>query len=200
MGRLSGERLSSQPLCFNLFGVFKLDMERANLFFCKLISDYLHHVDGIYFEHSPGRGDRMFTQDNSAFDVFVTCIAPTGESAFIAIEVKYSETMTELPAKLRPRYDELSAVLRMFRDSAAPIMREAPLQQLWREHMLSRAMVKNDGYSQGRFVVIHPAQNATVNFPQERINVSWFRQTQPRLVFNRSLWRSVCLSFPLLRK
>ena len=162
--RLWTNLLSSQPLCFNLFGALKLDMAKANLFFCKLFPDYVHHVEGIYFEHSPGRGDPMFTQDNSAFDVFVTCITPDGESAFIAIEMKYSETMTEPPAKLRPRYDELSAMLPVFRDSAAPALRDAPLQQLWREHMLSRAMVENGGYGQGRFVVIHPAQNAHCEF------------------------------------
>jgi len=88
-----------------------------------------------------------------------SCVTPTGDCAFIAIEMKYSETMSETPAALRPRYDELSASLPVFRDPAAQELRQAPLQQLWREHMLSRAMVKSGTYSQGLFVVIHPEQN-----------------------------------------
>ena len=151
--------LSSQPLCLNLFGGLKLDMEKANLFFRQLLPDYVAQVNGIFFEHSPGRANPAFTDDNTAFDVFVTCTTPDGECAFIAIEVKYSETMSETPAALRPRYDELSSNAGVFKDHAVIALRGAPLQQLWREHMLSRAMLTNGSYSQGRFVVIHPSQN-----------------------------------------
>lgn len=157
--RLWTNLLSSQPLCFNLFGALKLNMDKANDFFRSLFPDYVRHIEGIHFEHSPGRGDPAFTQDGSAFDVFVPCVTPEGEYAFIAIEMKYSETMLEPLAKLRPRYDELSAAVGVFRNPLAPELREVPLQQLWREHMLSRAMIANGKYSQGRFVVIHPAQN-----------------------------------------
>lgn len=151
--------LSSQPLCLNLFGSLKLDLEKANHFFRHLFPDYVARVDGIFFEHSPGRGNPAFTDDHSAFDVFVTCTTPDGECGFIAIEVKYSETMSETPATLRPRYDELSRSVGMFRDHSAQALRNAPLQQLWREHMLSRIMLTNGPYSQGRFVVIYPSQN-----------------------------------------
>lgn len=157
--RLWTNLLSSQPLCFNLFGALKLDMEKANHFFRALFPDHVHQIEGIYFEHSPGRGDPAFTEDHSAFDVFVPCITPDGECSFIAIEVKYSETMMEPPANLRPRYDDLSAAVKVFSDPSAQALREAPLQQIWREHLLSRVMVDNGTYSQGRFVVIHPAQN-----------------------------------------
>jgi hypothetical protein len=43
-----------------------------------------------------------FTDDDKAFDVFVTCTTPSGHEGFIAIEVKYSESMSELPATMRP--------------------------------------------------------------------------------------------------
>ncbi len=84
----------------------------------------------------------------------------TGESGFVAIEIKYSESMLEPLAQIKPRYDELSAASQVFTDPTAQALREAPLQQLWREHLLSRVMVDNGLYGQGRFVVIHPAQNA----------------------------------------
>ena len=157
--RLWTNLLSSQPLCFNLFGALKLDKEKANRFFRSLFPDYVEQVEGIWFEHSPGRGDPTFTADHSAFDVFAPCVTTTGESGFVAIEVKYSETMMEPIAQIKPRYDELSAMAQVFNDPTAQALREAPLQQLWREHLLSRAMVENGLYGQGRFVVIHPAQN-----------------------------------------
>lgn len=160
--RLWTNLLSSQPLCFNLFGGLKLDQDKANTFFRTLFPDYVEQVEGIWFEHSPGRGDPTFTADHSAFDVFVPVLTTTGESGFIAIEVKYSETMMEPAAQMRPRYDELSAAAGVFQDPNAQALREAPLQQLWREHLLSRAMVESGLYAQGRFVVIHPAQNTNV--------------------------------------
>src|SRR3546814_130874 len=106
--RLWSNLLSSQPLCFNLFGGMKLDAKKADLFFQGLFPELVASVDGLFFEHSPGRGNPAFTEDNTAFDVFVTCTTSNGQKGFIAIEVKYSETMTEPAATLRPRYEALS--------------------------------------------------------------------------------------------
>lgn len=157
--RLWTNMLSSQPLCFNLFGELKLDQQKANQFFRHLFPDYVETVKGIYFEHSPGRGNPAFTDDNTAFDVFVICATPDGETGFIAIEVKYSESMTEPLASLRPRYDELSQLAGIYKEPASLALRGNPIQQLWREHMLSQSMITNGLYSSGRFLVIHPKQN-----------------------------------------
>ena len=157
--RLWTNMLSSQPLCFNLFGGLKLDVDKANRFFRHLLSDYVASVEGIYFEHSPGRGNPAYTDDHTAFDVFVTCTTLAGHKGFIAIEIKYSESMSEPPATMRPRYEELTGMVGVFREPAAHALRENPLQQLWREHMLSRVMIESGLYDQGRFIVIYPAQN-----------------------------------------
>jgi hypothetical protein len=157
--RLWKNLLSSQPLCFNLFGGLKLDYDKANKFFRHLFPEYLESVEGIYFEHSPGRGNPAFTDDNTAFDVFVTCKTIDGEKGFIAIEVKYSESMAEPLASLRPRYDELSKLIGVYNDPDDSALRTNPLQQLWREHMLSRSMIENGLYSFGRFIVIYPRLN-----------------------------------------
>ena len=157
--RLWTNMLSSQPLCFNLFGDLKLNPDRGSKFFQQLFPDYVAEVEGIHFEHSPGRGDASFTADNTAFDVFVTCRTPEGKQGFIAIEVKYSEAMAEPLATLRPRYDELSRAVGIYREPESQSLRGNPLQQLWREHMLSRAMVGNGLYESGRFVLLYPKQN-----------------------------------------
>jgi hypothetical protein len=157
--RLWTNMLSSQPLCFNLFGGLKLDVDKANRFFRHLLPDFVASVEGVYFEHSPGRGNPAYTDDHTAFDVFVTCTTLAGHKGFIAIEVKYSESMSEPPATMRPRYEELTGMVGVFREPAAHALRGNPLQQLWREHMLSRVMIDSGLYDQGRFIVIYPAQN-----------------------------------------
>ena len=55
--RLWTNMLSSQPLCFNLCGGMKLDAAKATLCFPHLFPEYVATVEGIYFEHSPGRGN-----------------------------------------------------------------------------------------------------------------------------------------------
>ncbi len=157
--RLWTNMLSSQPLCFNLFGELKLNLHKASQFFRHLFPDYVVDVEDIYFEHSPGRGDEIFTADNTAFDVFVICRTVDGVEGFLAIEVKYSESMAEPLATLRPRYAELSQAVGIYREPSSNTLRGSPLQQLWREHMLTRAMVGNGLYETGRFVLIYPQQN-----------------------------------------
>ena len=67
--------------------------------------------------------------------------------------------MSEPPATMRPRYEELTGKVGVFREPAAQALRGNPLQQLWREHMLSRVMIESGLYDQGRFIVIYPSQN-----------------------------------------
>lgn len=157
--RLWTNMLSSQPLCFNLFGALKLDIDKANRFFQHLLSDYVASVEDIYFEHSPGRGDSAFTEDGTAFDAFVTCTTLQGQHGFVAIEVKYSESMAGPLATLRPRYDDLSMAVGVYREPESRALRANPLQQIWREHLLSRSMIINKLYESGRFVLIYPKQN-----------------------------------------
>jgi hypothetical protein len=59
--------------------------------------------------------------------------------------------MTETPARLRRRYDELSTASGLFKDPDHPELRAAPLQQLWRQSLLASAMVMNGLYNAGRF-------------------------------------------------
>lgn len=123
--RLWNNLLSSQPLCPNLFGNLKLDLAKATRNFRELLPDFVASAEDIYFEHSPGRGDANFTDDHTAFDVFVCCTTTDGFSGFVAIEVKYSETMAEPLATVRPRLDELSTAVghivpRMQRNFAKP--------------------------------------------------------------------------------
>ena len=128
----------------------------------RLWPDLAHQVCHIQFEHSPARGDQRFTADGTAFDVFISCRDTDGAKTFIAIEVKYSEAMTEAEARGRERYEELAKVCGLYRDPSDPSLRANPLQQLWREHMLAERLVANGLYDRGVFVCMAPRLNDSV--------------------------------------
>ena len=157
--RLWGNLLSSQALCFNLFGFMKLNPQLANEFFRKLLLDVVDEVSEIYFEHSPGRGDPRFTEDQTAFDIFVRCRMKNGKQGFLAIEMKYTEAVSAGGA-YHPAYDDLSGIFKLFRDGDDPELRKGRCQQFWREHLLAEsALAELEKYQDYRFIVIHPAKN-----------------------------------------
>lgn len=157
--RLWANMLSSQTLCFNLFGDLKHDREKASRVLRSLWPDFIDTVDDVLFEHSPGRGVGRFTADGSAFDVVILGKTSDGRRSFVAIEVKYTESMTEPPAPHRSRYDALSEACGVFKDARSLCLRAMPLQQIWREHLLTRAMLREGLYDVGLFLVVHPERN-----------------------------------------
>jgi hypothetical protein len=157
--RLWNNLLTSQALTFNLFGPFKQNLALATAVMRRLVPDLVGEVTGVRFEHSPGRGQPRFTADHTAFDVLLHCTTPQGRSAFIAIEVKYSEAPAGLASPARPRYDALSREAGVFRDPDAPALRYAPIEQFWREQLLVTALLNTGAYQDGRLLVIAPAAN-----------------------------------------
>jgi len=160
--RIARNMLSSAPLTFNALGPLKLDLKLATRVMTRIAPGFVKRVSGVLFEHSPGRSNPTFTADRTAFDVCVRCRAIDSRRGFIAAEVKYTETMLERPARSRPRYDELSRSSGLYRDPDHESLRQPPLQQLWRQHMLAAAMVQNGLYDAGRFVLIAPGFNTQV--------------------------------------
>jgi hypothetical protein len=119
-------------------------------------------VRAVLFEHSPGRGDAALTGDRTAFDAMLIYSRPNGASGFVAIEVKYSESMTEPQRELRPRYADLAPAAGLHRDPAAPSLGSGVLQQFFRQHLLAQAMLMRGAYPEGRFLVIAPELNTAV--------------------------------------
>ena len=87
--RIWNNLLSSQPLCFNLFGELHFDSDLATKYFKQLFPNRLDSVTAVKFEYSPGRGDIKYIGDHSAFDVFVE-YTKGDKKGFIGIEVKYA--------------------------------------------------------------------------------------------------------------
>jgi hypothetical protein len=166
--RLFSNLLSSQPLCFNLFGELARDLDLATRVLRELAPDRVRRVTAISFEHSPGRGDPRFTGDRSAFDVFVTYDSPSGKRGFLGIEVKYHEGLGDPAASHRPRYGEVAEAMGCF-VAARDDLQKSPLQQIWRDHLLAGALIAADvGYDEGAFVFLAPEDNLACRRAIER--------------------------------
>ena len=159
--RIFNDLLSSQPLCFNLFGELQRDLELASRVVARLTDGRVARVTRIEFEHSPGRRHPKYTGDRSAFDVFVEYVAVGGARGFLGVGVKYHEGLGDPAAEHRPRYDEVATVMGAFRPDAIAKLRAKPLQQIWRDHLLVGSLVadKDAGYDEGQFVFLSPAEN-----------------------------------------
>ena len=160
--RVRQNLLSSIPLTFSVFGLLKLNSDLATRVMRRLCPELIAEVVGIDFEHSPGRGHPAFTEDGTAFDVVVRGRDDGGRRTFVAVEIKYSESMAEPLATPRPRYDALSRETGLYVDPEAKALRANPLQQLWREHMLAQALVSTGRHDRGVFVLAGPALNEDV--------------------------------------
>ena len=158
--RIYNHLLSIQPLCFNLFGELAEDHELASCVLQEMTMERLARVTAIKFEWSPGRSNERYTNDRSAFDVYVKYEGQGGEPGFLGIEVKYHENLKSSRNYYRTRYDEVAAEMGCFRIGSLPTLRKAgPLQQVWRDHLLVGSHRECDGFSDACFVMMYPEIN-----------------------------------------
>jgi hypothetical protein len=161
--RLWGNLLSSQPLTFNLFGRAKLDRQLGTKLFRTLLPDFVAKLETIHFETSPGRGDERFTGDNTAFDLLATVTTPRGTRGLIGIEVKFVESMKYRARPITKRIDQLADQVQLHRDPRSSALRDVPLEQLFRLHLLAATMIGDNGpYQEGMFILIAPERNRDV--------------------------------------
>jgi len=162
--RLWTNMLSSQPLCFNLFGELHYDSELATVFFQHLFPNCLDKVEEVKFEYHPDRKNlKKYTGDRSAFDVFVE-YSKGNKKGFIGIEVKYAESLREEAKskafetfeKHKERYIHWSKQGH-FKQNSIDYLKLPPLSQIWRDHLLCIA-TKQD-YDEGIFVFLFPKEN-----------------------------------------
>lgn len=157
--RIFNDLLSSQPMAFNLFGELQQDLTLCSALVSDLTSGRFPQVESVDFEHSPGRSDPRFTGDRSAFDVFLRCRTGDGAPAFLGIEVKYHENLKGKSGKHRPRYDEIADDAGCFSSQNRDRLKQSPLQQIWRDHLLACALLQAGDFIDGQFVFLYPAAN-----------------------------------------
>ncbi|GLI94665.1 PGN_0703 family putative restriction endonuclease [Methylocystis echinoides] len=158
-GRLKTNLLSSMALTFNLIAPLALKRSNSDALLYELLQNFRGATQHVLFEHSPGRRDPRFTGDYSAFDALIRYVSSDGRRGFVAIEVKYSESMNEPVPRINPRYGEFAEASGLFAEPKEPALRSNPLQQLWREHLLAQSMIDAGLYDEGYFLLIAPALN-----------------------------------------
>jgi hypothetical protein len=157
--RLFGNALSSMPLVFNMFAPLASDRDLATAVFRRLLPDFVHSVEQIIFEHSPGRREDRFLADRTAFDAAIRVVTPDGEPATVFVEVKYSESMEGPAARMRDRYNEASRQVHLYRDPDSALLRSLALEQIWREHMTAQLAVDR------RHQASPPSENCSSSAP-----------------------------------
>jgi len=126
--RIFNDLLSSQPLCFNLFGELKLHLELASAVIADISGGRFTTVTGIEFEVSPGRRDPRYLDDRSAFDVLLRSINASGDPCFVAIEVKYHENLAGAASEHKARYNEVADLMGCFKEDCT-VLRQTPLDR-----------------------------------------------------------------------
>lgn len=162
--RIWNNLLSSQPLCFNLFGELHYDLDLATRFFQHLFPDRVSSVTKVDFEFSSRRNN----PDNSAFDVYVEYLYQD-KKHFFGIEVKYQENLheetpnkaAEIFNKHKENYTRLTEESKFFKTNSIQHLQFAPLSQIWRDHLLSFNMSDKD--ISGSFIFLYPFDNEQCN-------------------------------------
>lgn len=160
--RIFEDLLSSQPLCFNLFAELRQQLTSLSVVIADLTDGRFSTVRAIEFEHSPGRRDPHYLGDRSAFDVYLECNTRNGEPGFVGIEVKYHENLRGPAGANKRRYDEVASMMGCFVPASLERLKTAPLQQIWRDHLLAGVTRIVDKYADGLFVMLYPALNRDV--------------------------------------
>ena len=153
--RLLRNMLSSQPMCFNLFGEPARDLELATALTRALWGNRIARVVNVRFEWAPEPAAE-YLNDRTAFDAFIEYETGGGDPGFIGIETKLSEPFSP------KRYD--GEKYRCWMTADSPWRPGADVaatrhNQLWRNHLLAWSLLRHprSEYTQGGVTVVyHP--------------------------------------------
>ncbi|MDR3627266.1 MAG: hypothetical protein P4L45_10560, partial [Ignavibacteriaceae bacterium] len=153
--RLLNNLLSSQPMCFNLFGLMVRDLDLATQLWNSIFPKEIKIIKKILLEYSP-EPNRNFLNDATAFDAFIEYVNFNDDLCFIGIETKLTEPFSQA------NYDGPHYRKWIFQDSpwlpeSANKLSDIRHNQLWRDHLLAISMLKqsNGQYKDGKFLLIH---------------------------------------------
>jgi len=154
--RLLHNMLSSQPMCFNLFGPLVRDQELARTLLEELVPEKISEVIRVSIEWSP-KPASDYLNDNTAFDAFIEYRTTDGRLFGLGIETKLSEPFSQKEYD-KPEYR------RWMHGSDVPWLPESwskvqtiEHNQLWREHLMAVSMRNRSGsvYDHVRLMLVH---------------------------------------------
>lgn len=147
--RLERNLLSSQPLCFNIFGHLRATPDALTAW-ARTITPQTKRVTDVRLEWAPATG----ALGGSAFDALVELELTSGDRGFLGIECKYAENLAEAQRKsAREIYVERTRGSE-WKEGAAEVLNKNGLRQLWYNQLLTQTVAANDGYSVGLGVVM----------------------------------------------
>ena len=151
--RLQHNMLSSQPMCFNLFGPLVLDHELASRLLTSLLGEAVVVYD-VRIEYSPAPASE-YLDDRTSFDAFIAYRCSDG-NGFVGIETKLTEPFSQ-------KHCDGSAYRRWMTPGGPwldPVSTEAAAiahNQLWRDHLLAVALRDHPRslYVKGHLMLVH---------------------------------------------
>ncbi len=137
--RLFHNLLSSQPMCFNLFGPLVADRELARRLVDRLVPEEVAEVHLVDLEWAPEpAGD--YLGDGTAFDAYIEYSTTGGQRCALGVETKLTEPFS-------PKVYDGQHYRRWMRGADSPWRAEAwdrvqarGHNQLWRDHLLAVAL------------------------------------------------------------
>jgi len=153
--RMLCNMLSSQPMCFNLFGPLVNDRRLATHLARAILGD-VRAVNRVLLEYAPDPAVE-YLNDRTAFDAFIEYERADGGRGFVGIETKLTEPFSG------KHYDG-PAYRRWMQRADSPFLPEAwdrvddvRHNQLWRDHLLAFALLRHprSQYVEGRLALIH---------------------------------------------
>ncbi len=137
--RLLHNMLSSQPMCFNLFGPLVVNHDLATKVLKLILPNEVKKVIDVKIEFAPEPACE-YLDDRTAFDAFVEFIRADGKYGFVGIETKLTEPFSQ------KNYDT-SAYRHWTELNDSPWPKESwsrladiSHNQLWRDHLLAVAL------------------------------------------------------------
>lgn len=168
--RLRRFLLSSQPMCFNLFGHFRSETHRNSLLgWVRRIAPGARQVTRVEIEWAPPAQDHF--RGGSAFDAFVEYEAADGGSGFLGVECKYHEDLrkTDVP-KVRDVYRTFTAESGAWRDGASDRLDRAGCRQFWLNTLLAQSLLASESrYREGTCVITACAEDRSARASFDRV-------------------------------
>lgn len=141
--------LSSQPLCFNLFGYLR-EHKEALLPWVQGLAPSAISIKRIELEWSTPET----ATGGSAFDAFVEYSLASGRLGFLGVECKYAEDLTKSQRKPARDAYKLETVPSEWKGDAIRELDKNGLRQFWYNTLLAVRILKAHEYVEARTVVV----------------------------------------------
>lgn len=163
--RLFHNMLSSQPMCFNLFGPLVKNCTLARQLLSPLVPEGVAEVTRVAIEWAPEpKGN--YLDDGTSFDAFIEYRTSDGQLCGLGVETKLTEPFSPKEYDGEGYRRWMRVLDSPWRPDADGSVHAIQHNQLWRDHLLTVALrhQPNSSYASTRLMVVrHPEDNDCSN-------------------------------------